>query len=156
VEKGSRAERAGFRAGDVIVRINGSPISDAGDFTHALHGREQNSVSITILRDRKEQTLTLSLPERKQGEVEESLGPEIGAEVHKQMSQVRAELAQIQPQLAIYDREVARQTRKAAEKVQKQHHELEIQMEQMRRSLRDQQEQLRRELREWGRRAAEI
>ena len=41
VEKGSRAEKAGFRAGDVIVKVNGESISDSGDFTHAMHGRKR-------------------------------------------------------------------------------------------------------------------
>ena len=42
VEKGSRAEQAGFRAGDVIVKVNGESISDSGDFTHAVRGRKGN------------------------------------------------------------------------------------------------------------------
>src|SRR5216110_2023000 len=35
VDKGSRADKAGFRAGDVIVRVNGDSINDSGDFTRA-------------------------------------------------------------------------------------------------------------------------
>jgi serine protease Do len=65
VERGSRAEKAGFRAGDVITKINDEPIHDAGDFTHALRSRK-DTVSVGIVRDRKEQTVTLPLPERKQ------------------------------------------------------------------------------------------
>jgi len=66
VERGSRAEKAGFRAGDVITKVNGEPIRDSGDFTHALRSRKDNTVSIGIVRDKKEQSVTLSLPERKQ------------------------------------------------------------------------------------------
>src|SRR5271168_5164071 len=55
VEKGSRAETAGFHAGDVIVKTNGEPINDAGDFSRALRSRKDNSATITILRDKKEQ-----------------------------------------------------------------------------------------------------
>ena len=40
VEKGSRAEKAGFHAGDVIVKINGEPIHDSGDFSHALRSAQ--------------------------------------------------------------------------------------------------------------------
>lgn len=82
VEKGSRAEKAGFRAGDVIVRVNGETVSDTGDFTHALRGRKDNKVEVNIIRDRKEQTLTLTLPERKESELfDESFDlPEINAE----------------------------------------------------------------------------
>src|SRR3979490_946264 len=36
VEKGSRSEKAGFRAGDVIVRVNNQPVHDTSDFTRAL------------------------------------------------------------------------------------------------------------------------
>ncbi len=69
VEKGSRAEKAGFRAGDVIVKVNGESISDSGDFSHALHGRKDNSVTVSIIRDKKEQNLTLTVPDRNQSKV---------------------------------------------------------------------------------------
>ena len=36
VEKGSRGEKAGFRAGDVIVKVNDQIVHDSSDFTHAL------------------------------------------------------------------------------------------------------------------------
>ena len=40
VEKGSRAEKAGFRAGDVVVKVNDEAIHDTSDFTHAVRGRK--------------------------------------------------------------------------------------------------------------------
>ena len=87
VERGSRAEKAGFRAGDVITKVNGEPIHDAGDFTHALRSRKDNSVSIAFIRDKKEQTVTLPLPERKQSlSLDESL------------EQWRSEMAQLAPE----------------------------------------------------------
>src|SRR6202795_1289802 len=67
VEKGSRADKAGLRAGDVIVRVGDQPVHDTSDFTHALHSHSgAGSVSVAVIRDKKEQTLTLSLPERKE------------------------------------------------------------------------------------------
>src|SRR5215472_8248218 len=36
VEKGSRADKAGFRAGDVIVRVDKDPVHDSSDFSHSL------------------------------------------------------------------------------------------------------------------------
>ena len=60
VEKGSAAEKAGFHAGDVIVRVNDQPVSDTGDFTHTLRNGKQNSVSVGIVRDKKEQNLNLA------------------------------------------------------------------------------------------------
>ena len=65
VEKGSFADKSGFHAGDVIVRVNGQAVSDSGDFGQALRNRKTNTVNINIVRARKEQTLTLTLPEIK-------------------------------------------------------------------------------------------
>ena len=82
VEKGSRADKAGFRAGDVIVKVNGESISDSGDFTHAMHGRKNSTINVSIIREKKEQTLTLALPERNQSELlDESFeAPEVDEE----------------------------------------------------------------------------
>jgi len=99
VEKGSRADKAGFRAGDVIIKINGEPIHDAGDFSHALRTRKEgNTASISILRDKKEQTISLALPERKQSLLNsESLElPEFDAD-SLDFSQLESEWARIGP-----------------------------------------------------------
>src|SRR5437868_3638377 len=69
VEKGSRAEKAGFRAGDVIVKVNGDSINDSGDFTRAVHARKGSTLNISVIRDKKEQNLSLTLPERNQSEL---------------------------------------------------------------------------------------
>ena len=68
VEKGSRADKAGFRAGDVIVRINGEAIHDSSDFSHALRARKDNTANVGVIRDKKEVNITMTLPERKQSE----------------------------------------------------------------------------------------
>jgi serine protease Do len=101
VDKGSNAEKAGFRAGDVVVKINGEPIHDSGDFTRALHGRKTDSVNVGIVRDKKDQTLTLTLPQRKQSEFfDESFDiPDIEAETYIDLSQLREEMAHIRPEL---------------------------------------------------------
>ena len=65
VEKGSRGEKAGFRAGDVIVKVNGQPVHDASDFTHALRSASGDSVAVTVMRDKREQNLIISLPPKK-------------------------------------------------------------------------------------------
>src|SRR3984957_681298 len=46
VEKGSRADKAGLRAGDVIVRVGDQPVHDTSDFTHALHTRSAGAVNV--------------------------------------------------------------------------------------------------------------
>jgi membrane-associated protease RseP (regulator of RpoE activity) len=65
VEKGSRGEKAGFRAGDVVVKVNNQPVHDTSDFTHALRSSSGGTASVTVMRDKKEQNLTLTLPEKK-------------------------------------------------------------------------------------------
>jgi membrane-associated protease RseP (regulator of RpoE activity) len=98
VEKGSRAEKAGFRAGDVIVKINDQPVHDTGDFTHAVRSRKGSAISVDVIRDRKEQNLNLSLPERKESGVlledEESLeGPLIDGEFAVDWSELKEKVA---------------------------------------------------------------
>jgi hypothetical protein len=118
VEKGSRAEKAGLRAGDVITRVGDQPVHDTSDFTHALHTHSAGSVRVGVLRDKKEQTLTLTLPERKDsGEMmEKSLeAPELDAETQTELSEVQDEIAKLRPQMEL----VTEQTRKATEEVRK-------------------------------------
>ncbi|HEX4426909.1 MAG TPA: PDZ domain-containing protein, partial [Terriglobales bacterium] len=101
VEKGSRAEKAGFRAGDVVIRVNGENVSDAGDFTHAVRSRKDNKASIGIVRDKKEQTITLTLPDARQsgGVINESFEvPEIDAETRMSLVKAEAEIARLKPE----------------------------------------------------------
>ena len=63
VEKGSAAETAGFKAGDVILKVENERITDMSDWRSAMRDhRTGGKVAITILRDRREQTLSLTLP----------------------------------------------------------------------------------------------
>jgi predicted metalloprotease with PDZ domain len=116
VEKGSRADKAGLRAGDVIIRVGDQPVHDTSDFTHALHARGSGSVGVAVIRDKKEQTLTVTLPERKDsGEMlEESLeAPEIDAQTQA-LTEVNNELAQLRPQQEL----VLEESRQALEQEQ--------------------------------------
>jgi Do/DeqQ family serine protease len=62
VEKGSPAERAGLRAGDVIVEMDGRPVPSASDVRNRIGLREAgSSVLIAFLREGKRQTLTLAI-----------------------------------------------------------------------------------------------
>jgi serine protease Do len=156
VEKGSRADKAGFRAGDVIVKINGEPIHDSGDFSHALRSRKDNTASISVIRDKKEQTITITLPERKQSDLfRESLDvevPEIDAKTREELSHLQAEMAHLKPEMeeAINRElkqakpEIERQTREAQRRAQ----DLKRQMRDMQRQLRDHQREIEKELRQ--------
>jgi serine protease Do len=63
VEKGSAAEASGLKAGDVIVKFEGRKIADQTDWRSALRSRKTGKVALTIIRDKREQTLSLNLPE---------------------------------------------------------------------------------------------
>jgi len=65
VQKGSAAETAGLRAGDVIVKVGEQKISDNSDWREALRNGKNGKVSVVIVRDKKELTLSMSVPVRK-------------------------------------------------------------------------------------------
>lgn len=69
VEKGSPADAAGFKAGDVIVRIGDVKVADRTDVRTQLRNKS-GKVPVRVLRDKREQTLTLTLPERRQGKMD--------------------------------------------------------------------------------------
>ena len=153
VDKGSRAERAGFRAGDVIVKVNDQPVHDTSDFTHAIRSRNGNSVSVGFIREKKEQNLNLTLPHSKDtGEVlEESLdGPAIRAESEIELGKLETEIAKLRPQMEL----AAEQARKSAEEMRKAfcdeqrkiREEAHKQAEEQRKQLRNQERKLRIEM----------
>lgn len=63
VSTGSAAERAGIRAGDVIVTVDGEPIDGAGDIGRILRKGDdaQKTVNVEVVRDRQRQTLTATV-----------------------------------------------------------------------------------------------
>jgi serine protease Do len=65
VQKGSTAESAGLRAGDVIVRAGDQKITDSSDWNDALRAARGQKISVVIMRDKKEQTLSMSVPPRR-------------------------------------------------------------------------------------------
>ena len=60
---GSAAEKAGLKAGDVIVRINDDAVNDVGDLRQVLSEAESKEVTVTFIRDHREQTLKVTLDE---------------------------------------------------------------------------------------------
>ena len=100
VEKGSRGEKAGFRAGDVVVKVNNQPVHDTSDFTHALRSSSSPTVAVTVMRDRREQNLTLTLPEKKDSGsmIQESFDfHELTAETEQAMTRAGDEIARLTP-----------------------------------------------------------
>lgn len=62
VDRGSAAESSGLKAGDVIVRAGGEKISCSSDWRRALREHKSGSLAVGIVRDKREQNVTLKLP----------------------------------------------------------------------------------------------
>jgi ketosteroid isomerase-like protein len=73
--EGTTAEDAGVREGDVLIEINGIPLTDReasqADAANRLPGRE---VDITVLREGSEQTMTVTLMAATEKMVAEEIG----------------------------------------------------------------------------------
>ena len=77
VARKSEAAAAGLKAFDVILKVGTDAISTSADWERALHANNGKPVQVTILRDRKQQTLTLQVDsKRKTGmlEIEDLFG----------------------------------------------------------------------------------
>ena len=65
VEKGSAAEKAGLKAGDVIVRADNEKLTDRSDLSHILRShRGGGKMTLVVVRDKHEQTIMVTLPDR--------------------------------------------------------------------------------------------
>ena len=62
VEKGSPAEKAGFKKGDIIVKLNDAKITGLAEFRYELYKYEVgDKVRVSFYRDNKLQTATITL-----------------------------------------------------------------------------------------------
>jgi serine protease Do len=151
VEKGSRAEKAGFRAGDVVVKVNDEPVHDTSDFTHAVRARKGGSVSVGVVRDKKEQTLNLTLPEHKDsGEMfeQESFDePLINADSMQELTEVQSEIAKLRPQVDLAREDLLKSSQELRKSLCEQSRQFREQTEKQRQQMRKDQERLREQMR---------
>ena len=78
VQKGSAAEKAGLKRGDVIVAFNGSAVNDANELRNLVAATQPGTDStVTVLREGREQELKITLGEL---DVSASGGREEGGE----------------------------------------------------------------------------
>ena len=178
VERGSRAEQAGLKAGDVIVKINGSAVNDCSDFSRLLHSRTGNTASVVVMREHHEQTLTLNLPDPKKTGSLQNLaceGPEIAAcaefdaspEIAALMPGITADLKLIQPDLEKMKKQIEKEIKKQKPEMEKLQKQIQEQvrthqgewakdMEKLQKDMENQKEELQKELSEFHRHNAEI
>ncbi len=150
VEKGSRAEKAGFRAGDVIVKVNDQLVHDTSDFAHGVRSRNSDSVNVLVMRDRKEQTLTLSLPDRKDSsellDIEDDEDSLADTEAYYDTSEIQKEIAKVRPDIEIAVQEAGKAEQEVRESLCRAQREIKHQSERQRRQFKKQQEELMKQL----------
>jgi serine protease Do len=149
VEKGSRGEKCGFRAGDVVVKVNNQPVRDTSDFTHALRSSSGTAAAVTVIREKREQTLTLTLPEKKDSGslLEDSLDmPDFTAETEQAINRAEEEIAHLVPAI---NEKVEQQACSRAIEQRRKDSQQKLQDEQ--REMQERQQKLRHELSgEWA------
>jgi serine protease Do len=157
VEKGSRGEKAGFRAGDVVVKVNNQPVHDTSDFTHALRSTSGsgNAATVTVMREKREQNLTLPLPDKKDSGklLEESLDmPDFTAETEQAINRAGDEIALLGPAMekavrqtgcsSERQKELQEQEKERQERLQERQQEMQERREEMREQQQERQQEM--------------
>jgi len=70
VLKGSSAEKAGIRAGDVIVRIDDARVATPADISGRLRALHGKSAPVVLVRDHKELTITVTISDDDPGRIQ--------------------------------------------------------------------------------------
>ncbi len=103
VQRDSPAAKAGVRAGDVIVKVDNETIDGTSDFSRAV--RRTGKHNIVVLRDKREVSLSLDIPDRTRGDADAQglFGGDF--------EQLSLEMAQLQPQFRRLHDELERSMR---------------------------------------------
>ena len=77
VARKSQAAVAGLKAFDVILKVGNDAIATLADWDRSLRANQGKPVQVTILRDKKQQTVTLQVDSKRHGvqEMKEHFGP---------------------------------------------------------------------------------
>jgi membrane-associated protease RseP (regulator of RpoE activity) len=60
VRENSPAAKAGITAGDIIVEIDGKSVDSQIDLVKAINGKKEGPISVTVVRDGKRQSFSLT------------------------------------------------------------------------------------------------
>jgi hypothetical protein len=119
VEKGSPGEAAGLRAGDVIVRVGNQKVAGTSDWNRLMREQKPGPVQLGVMRDKRQQTLSLTVPERSREQSEALPGME---EFHFNMEDFGRDMEDYKLEMRDLQRlqpEIERAMREAQEKVQR-------------------------------------
>jgi S1-C subfamily serine protease len=65
VARKSEADAAGLKAFDIILKVGADPITTTADWDRTLRTNQNKTVTVTVMRDRKQQTLVLQVDSRR-------------------------------------------------------------------------------------------
>jgi membrane-associated protease RseP (regulator of RpoE activity) len=161
VEKGSRGEKAGFHAGDVVVKVNNQPVHDTSDFTHALRSSSGSAAAVTVMREKREQNLTLPLPEKKDSGslLEDSFDvPDFTAVTEQAIRRAGDEIARMSPafmekvqQQALCWKDMEKRLQDSQRKMQDSQRKMQDSQRKMQQKMQERQQKMRHELSgEWA------
>lgn len=68
VTKGSAAEKAGIKAGDVITRVDDSKVATPADISGRIRSIQGKQVPVVVMRDHKEMTLSVAVDDNDRSE----------------------------------------------------------------------------------------
>ena len=71
-----------MHAGDVVVRAGEQPVATTGDWSKALKNSHGKPLNIVVMRDRKEQTLTLTPDGKRRSSLDQPADPDGAAFAH--------------------------------------------------------------------------
>jgi serine protease Do len=69
VVKDSAAEKAGLKAGDVIVKVDGTDVGEPSDITRRIRRMEKKTFPLSIVRNHQEMTLNVTIEPRSHREM---------------------------------------------------------------------------------------
>jgi membrane-associated protease RseP (regulator of RpoE activity) len=127
VEAGSAAAKAGLRAGDVIVAVDGKSVGTVTELRQALEikpGEDKRKLSLTVVRDRHEEAVPVELERPGQGERERVSGDfgidsvelqRLTGQAEAQIAAAKRALQESQKQLRDQQRSMSEEIRQATE-----------------------------------------
>jgi len=149
VEKGSQAESAGFKAGDVIVRVDKDKISNSGDWRMALRAHSGSKVNVIVIRDKREQNLQLAVPGKGKDQSYWWQGTDSEDwSIDFDRTQLRRIQDTFRNAATEWRNEVSKSSARYHASMQEWQRQLKAQQEELRRSLREMQRSLQRTQRE--------
>ncbi|HWF07401.1 MAG TPA: PDZ domain-containing protein, partial [Bryobacteraceae bacterium] len=67
VNANSPAEHAGLKAGDVVVKVNGTPVTTPREITALVRAGRNKAIAFTVVRTKKEMKLNVEIAEDRNG-----------------------------------------------------------------------------------------